>query len=65
MKQVIYGATSPETAIVVKNYPWGFRLKTKRKYWIESNKTQGDRLCFCTLNPKTNTSESCPILLVY
>jgi hypothetical protein len=28
MKQVIYGATSPETAIVVNNYPWGFKLKT-------------------------------------
>ena len=43
-----------ENAIEVNNYPWGFRLKTQRRYWIESNKTQGDRLCFCTLNPKTD-----------
>ena len=53
MKQVIYGATSPETAIVVKNYPWGFRLKTSQRYWIETTK-HGDRFITQTLNPKTN-----------
>ena len=51
---LIYKKDSFENAIEVNNYPWGFRLKTQRRYWIESNKTQGDRLCFCTLNPKTN-----------
>jgi hypothetical protein len=53
MKQVIYGATSPETAIVVNNYPWGFRLKTSQRYWIETTK-HGDRFITQTLNPKTN-----------
>ena len=38
----------------VSNYPWGFRLKTKRRTWIETNKTKGDRVCFSTLNPKTD-----------
>ena len=54
MNKYKYNINSFDNALMVENYPWGFRLKTKRKYWIESNKTQGDRLCFCTLNPKTN-----------
>ncbi len=53
MTKYIYNKDSFENAIEVSNYPWGFRLKTKRRTWIETNKTQGDRLCFCTLNPKT------------
>jgi hypothetical protein len=28
-------------------------LRTKRKYWIETTK-RGDRLCYQTLNPKTD-----------
>jgi len=53
MTKYIYNKNSFDNSLEVSNYPWGFKLKTKRKYWIESNKTQGDRLCFCTLNPKT------------
>jgi len=44
---------SEETAYLVNNYPWGYTLKTKRKYWIETT-TRGDRFVFQTLNPKTN-----------
>jgi len=54
MTDYIYNKDSFENALEVSNYPWGFRLKTKRRTWIETNKNQGDRLCFCTLNPKTN-----------
>ena len=50
MKKIIYGATTPETAIVVNNYPWGFKLKTSQRYWIETTK-QGDRFVIQTLNP--------------
>jgi hypothetical protein len=53
MTKYIYNKDSFENALEVSNYPWGFRLKTKRRTWIETNKTQGDRVCFCTLNPKT------------
>jgi hypothetical protein len=52
-KKYIYNAVNFDTAIEVDNYPWGFRLKTKVKYWIESN-NKGDRLIKQTLNPKTN-----------
>ena len=54
MTKYIYNKDSFDNALEVSNYPWGFRLKTKRRTWIETNKTQGDRLCFCTLNPKTD-----------
>ena len=48
----MYGHDKFENAYEVDNYPWGFRLKTKRKYWIETKKGFGDRLVFATLNPK-------------
>ena len=54
MTKYIYNKDSFDNALEVSNYPWGFRLKTKRRTWIETNKTKGDRVCFCTLNPKTN-----------
>lgn len=52
-KKYIYNAVDFDTAIEVNNYPWGFRLKTKVRYWIESN-NKGDRFIKQTLNPKTN-----------
>jgi len=54
MTKYIYNKNSFDNAIEVNNYPWGFRLKTKRRTWIETDKNKGDRVCFCTLNPKTN-----------
>ena len=42
---------SEENAIVVDNYPYGFK-RTKIRYWIETTK-QGDRFVSQTLNPKT------------
>ena len=54
MTKYIYNKDSFENSIEVQNYPWGFRLKTKRRTWIETNKNQGDRVCYSTLNPKTD-----------
>lgn len=53
IKNVIYNKDSADNAVVVEDYPWGYKLRTKRKYWIETTK-RGDRLCYQTLNPKTN-----------
>ncbi len=39
-------------ALIVENYPYGFRLRTKIRYWIETTK-RGDRFVSQTLNPKT------------
>ena len=49
----IYGHSSFDSGYVVTNYPWGFRLKTSRRYWIETT-NRGDRFCYATLNPKTD-----------
>jgi hypothetical protein len=50
---ILYNKNSFDNAVEVDNYPWGFRLKTKRRYWVETTK-HGDRDVVCTLNPKTN-----------
>lgn len=49
----IYNMDSFENSIQVDQYPWGFRLKTQKRYWLETN-NRGTRLVSCTLNPKTN-----------
>lgn len=49
--QVLSGHTSPETAYVVNDYPYGFRLRCKIRYWIETNKN-GSRVVSQTTNPK-------------
>lgn len=49
----LQGHTSKETAYEVKDYPYGFRLRTSIFYWIESKEGKGDRFCTYTINPKT------------
>lgn len=48
----LQGHTSPETAYEVKDYPYGFKLRTSIFYWIESKEGKGDRFCSYTINPK-------------
>ena len=50
--EIFYDAKDFGTAVEVDNYPWGYSLKTKRRYWVETNK-KGDRAVYATLNPKT------------
>jgi hypothetical protein len=45
------GHVSPETAYLVDDYPYGFRLRCKIRYWLERNK-HGVRLVSQTTNPK-------------
>lgn len=51
--QYIYGHTSPETAKIVEDYPWGYSLRTTVRYWVESKAGHGQRFCKQTMNPKT------------
>lgn len=55
---ILHGHTSEETAIVIDDYPYGFTLRTKIRYWLETaikGKGKGQtRFCSQTLNPKTN-----------
>ncbi len=52
------GHVSPETAYVVDDYPYGFRLRCKIRYWIEraaSGAKKGEyRMVSQTTNPKRN-----------
>jgi hypothetical protein len=50
--KVLSGHTSPETAFVVDDYPYGFRLRCKIRYWIETKAGHGQRVVSQTTNPK-------------
>jgi len=56
MRKYLYNHTNFDTGYEVEGYPWGFRLKTNVRYWVETNDRAngGQRFCKCTLNPKTN-----------
>ncbi|HLJ96274.1 MAG TPA: hypothetical protein VKU02_24080 [Gemmataceae bacterium] len=36
IRTLLHGHVSPETAYVVQDYPFGFRLRCKIRYWIET-----------------------------
>ena len=50
--KVLHGHTSHETAYVQHSYPYGFRLKTERRVWLEFKKGNGFRFVSNTRNPK-------------
>lgn len=49
----LFGHTDEDTAYYVEDYPYGFRLRTTIRYWLETNAKHGDRFVSQTLNPKT------------
>lgn len=49
---IMSGHVSPETAYVVDNYPYGFRLKCRIRYWLEYTPKKGVRMWSQTTNPK-------------
>lgn len=53
----LFGHTSPETALVVEDYPYGFTLRCKIRYWLEFNGHKGFRFGSQTTNPKVTGSE--------
>jgi hypothetical protein len=52
MPQLLTGHVSPETAYVVSDYPYGFRLRCKIRYWLEYKPRKGFRFMSQTTNPK-------------
>jgi hypothetical protein len=50
--KLLFGHVSPETAYVVEDYPYGFRLRCKIRYWLEYAPRKGFRLWSQTSNPK-------------
>lgn len=49
---ILTGHTSAATAYVVDDYPYGFRLRCKIRYWLEYKPSKGFRLVSQTSNPK-------------
>lgn len=69
--RVLNGHTSPETAFVIENYPYGFTKRCTKRVWIETTK-RGQRLCEQTSNPdkegewnKPKKSNYFPILVMH
>lgn len=52
VEKVLSGHVSPETAYVVSDYPYGFRLRCQIRYWIETKIGHGSRVVTQTTNPK-------------
>jgi hypothetical protein len=50
--EILTGHVSPETAYVVDDYPYGFRLRCKIRYWLEYKPGKGFRFMSQTTNPK-------------
>jgi hypothetical protein len=50
--QILLGHTTPETAYVVNDYPYGYTLRCKIRYWLEYAPKRGFRLVSQTTNPK-------------
>lgn len=49
----LYGHTSPETAYLIADYPYGRKLRCQRRVWIEHSPSHGFRFVAQTTNPKT------------
>jgi len=52
-KTPIYGHTSPASAYLVEDYPYGFSARTQIRYWLEEKPKKGWRFVSQTLHPKT------------
>jgi len=50
--RILTGHTTPETAYVVADYPYGYTLRCKIRYWLEFKPKKGFRLVSQTTNPK-------------
>lgn len=49
---ILKNYTSPETAYLVEDYPYGFRLRCQMRYWLDYSPKHGVRLMSQTSNPK-------------
>ena len=50
--EVLVGHSSPETAHITHDYPYGFRLRCQRLEWLEYKPKKGYRFVTQTSNPK-------------
>jgi hypothetical protein len=50
--KLLHEHTSPDSAYLVEDYPYGFRLRCKIRYWLEYSAKHGWRFVSQTTNPK-------------
>lgn len=50
--KALYGHTSEETAYLIADYPYGFKLRCQMKVWLEYREGKGYRMVTRTSNPK-------------
>jgi hypothetical protein len=50
--EILKGHVSEKTAYLVDDYPFGFRLRCKIRYWIEYKEKKGFRSVSQTTNPR-------------
>lgn len=53
IKKILKDQPTEDKPYVVENYPYGFRLRTTIRYWVETT-NRGQRFVSQTLNPKTD-----------
>jgi hypothetical protein len=63
--QILKGHVSPETAYVIEDYPYGFKLRCKIRYWMEYKNKIGFRFISQTSNPKKGDIWNKPKALTY
>ena len=63
--KLLAGHTSPETAYVVADYPYGFKLRCSIRYWIEFHPKRGFRFVSQTTNPKRGNTWNKPKASTY
>ena len=63
--QPLYGHTSEDTAYLVADYPYGFRLRCQIRYWLEHKKNKGWRFVSQTTNPKAGDKWNKPKASTY
>jgi len=51
--KVLTSHTSPETAYLVPDYPYGRKVRCRIRYWLESDSKRGYRFCSQTEHPTT------------
>lgn len=52
--KILTGHDTLDNAYVVADYPYGFTLRTKIRYWVETNERFGQRFVSQTLKPGTD-----------
>ena len=65
MNKTLFGYNSPATAFQIDDYPYGFSLRCKIRYWIEYKKNKGFRFCHQTTNPKKGDAWNKPKYSTY